>query len=834
MGSGASKTSEAPKVVRASSSVSSSSTTSAPVIARPADETPKGDVPKASQRSEVSLAGDGALPEYWYHSKTAGDKDESFDDMFYAPETDHAAFEEMFTQSYVEKATQDRPCPRGEHGKTPGGCPCNQPGADPGLPTRYRVRRVIRVEASDIWQRYVAKRDEIREKRDSGEIQEFNPPPLTKAVAEKYPSIFAPLDSSVNEVYAFHGTFVRYALSIAENDFNIDYAGSSTGTLYGRGAYLGESITKADEYAKDEPGGYYEGVFAVLVCRLTMGKLNCTKGDPKAGERVMAGEFDSTCGTRLFRELVVYDADQCYPEYLVLYQRVYSKDDEDDIEQMLKRRFFMQVPLHWTNVATNMAKETFGDRYPLPDAGKNHMQCLVNQSRVQPGRIVAEIWRLEDADLWKNWVDVKVQLRESRERIGADDLSDLPVTLKVNLVERDLRALTKRPCKFLKKGCRKGDKCRFSHNEFAADLGEEGLAAGRRLPVDELDRQLHEAFLWMACSSQEEAEEIGKGRMKAAKKFGHGACCYESLDTALKQVRSKDGIKIAILCRVLCGAPCDNPEDSEDKDCIILKVDEHKRKEVLIKNTSGVYPEYFLALFSQEDLDKEEAAETTSQHSEISGDLPLPGNDAAGEADIRRSASNAISEHEEEEEEEDEEEVDDAADDHSDGVVSHLPSGDEKPAVGDETFVVLWHEGDGDVKDQMFCDLDEANERFDTLDGGPYATILVNGRFNELRYYGTRGWVMKQMYDHWSDNYEAKEESKPPFYLITCTAFGEVWGESYSTLLDAYEDLGSCDPPYLLVDSKFKKIESKWETADGAPFERLLQEMKSWFEINAE
>ena len=40
-------------------------------------------------------------------------------------------------------------------------------------------------------------------------------------------------------------------------------------------------------------------MFAVLVCRLTMGKMNCTKGDPKAGERVMSGEFDSTCGTRL-------------------------------------------------------------------------------------------------------------------------------------------------------------------------------------------------------------------------------------------------------------------------------------------------------------------------------------------------------------------------------------------------------------------------------------------------------------------------------------------------------------------------------------------------------
>ena len=27
-----------------------------------------------------------------------------------------------------------------------GGCPCVQPDGDPGLPTKYRVRRVIRVE----------------------------------------------------------------------------------------------------------------------------------------------------------------------------------------------------------------------------------------------------------------------------------------------------------------------------------------------------------------------------------------------------------------------------------------------------------------------------------------------------------------------------------------------------------------------------------------------------------------------------------------------------------------------------------------------------------------
>ncbi|CAE7238543.1 Tnks [Symbiodinium sp. CCMP2456] len=815
MGSGASKTPTAPKVIHAAPEpVKTTSSRS------PEDDAPKGDVPRISQRSEVSASGDDALPEYWYHSKgTADHANSRFDDMFYAPETEHAAFEEMLNESYVAKATQDRPCPTGEHGKTPGGCPCVQPGADPGLPTRYRVRRVIRVEASDIWRRYVDKRNAIRESRDSEGIEEFNPPPLTRSVAEKYPGTFAPLDNSVNEVYAYHGTFVRYALSIAENDFKIEYAGSSTGTLYGRGAYLGESITKADEYAKDEPDGYYDGVFAVLVCRLTMGKMNCTKGDPKAGERVMSGEFDSTCGTRLFRELVVYDADQCYPEYLVLYQRVYAKDDEHAIEEKMKRKFFMQIPLHWKNVATNLTKDRFSNPEPLEDAGKTHMQCLVNQSRVQPSRTLLRAERLEDADLWEKWVSVKADLHErlAEDEQLAEDLKNLGFELKVNMVEKDLRALTKRPCKFLKKGCRKGDKCRFSHNEFAADLGEEGLAAGRRLPVDELDKEVHEAFLWMACSTEEEAEEIGKGQMKISKKYGYGAHFYESLNTALKAVRSKDGTKIAILCRVICGVPSDNPEERDGKDCIILKVDENKRKEVLVKDFSGVYPEYFLALFAQEDLDAEQkAAETNSQHSGISGSLPLPGNDG-GDGDERKSDPA--------------EDPDDAVSEAASEDVSEAASvrDREEVADSDETFVVLWHEGWGDVKDEAFNDLDEANERFDMLDGGAYATILVNGRFNELRYYGTRGEVMREMYDHfWSNFYQGDDMHKPPFFIIATNVDGEAYGDEFSSLEDASDNIEEYNLPLIIVDSKFNMIRSIWtdDSEYSTPFECPPRELK--------
>merc|ERR1712187_392375 len=105
--------------------------------------------------------------------------------------------------------------------------------------------------------------------------------------------------------------------------------GSAAGTMYGRGVYMAESVTKADEYAKDEPGGKYAGVFAVVVSRVTMGKLYyTTKRKEDAEDIVDTGKFDSTLGDRTrtagtFREFVAYSNEQVYPEYLVFYHRVH-------------------------------------------------------------------------------------------------------------------------------------------------------------------------------------------------------------------------------------------------------------------------------------------------------------------------------------------------------------------------------------------------------------------------------------------------------------------------------------------------------------------------------
>jgi hypothetical protein len=72
-------------------------------------------------------------------------------------------------------------------------------------------------------------------------------------------------------------------------------AGTATGTLYGKGSYLAESITQADEYSKNE-----EGSFTVLLCRVLGGRVNYTdERTPDATELTRScteGDFDCILG----------------------------------------------------------------------------------------------------------------------------------------------------------------------------------------------------------------------------------------------------------------------------------------------------------------------------------------------------------------------------------------------------------------------------------------------------------------------------------------------------------------------------------------------------------
>jgi len=137
-----------------------------------------------------------------------------------------------------------------------------------------------------------------------------------------------PLETQVNEVILFHGTKPIAADKITSEDFRLDLAGTSAGTLYGRGIYLAESITKADEYSHQDPS---TGLYTMLLCRATLGHLlyNADSSpDPRRCEDAcFRGQHHSVLGDRkacrgTYREFIVFDEDQVYPNYVVRYRRL--------------------------------------------------------------------------------------------------------------------------------------------------------------------------------------------------------------------------------------------------------------------------------------------------------------------------------------------------------------------------------------------------------------------------------------------------------------------------------------------------------------------------------
>eukprot|EP00439_Symbiodinium_sp_Y106_P023070 s2851_g2.t2 len=231
----------------------------------------------------------------------------------------------------VNITTQDRLCPTGKHDKTKGGCPCVQLGGDPGLPTGSQIKRVIRVEDSAMLTRYIDSCDQIKTSCSSCETPD--PEIFTRAAMEAshgLTDVLCDVDDSINEVYLWHGT-------------------------------------QADDYALDEPGGHYDGVRAFLLCRVCLGNFYYTLDrEPTAIDKYTNGECDSTIGDRAkavktCREMVVYDRDQVYPEYLVLYERLHRGETPQLPPQDVP--FLLELPLYWRNVGRNPYTESFREHW---------------------------------------------------------------------------------------------------------------------------------------------------------------------------------------------------------------------------------------------------------------------------------------------------------------------------------------------------------------------------------------------------------------------------------------------------------------------------------------
>lgn len=185
---------------------------------------------------------------------------------------------------------------------------------------------IERVQNSHKWDRYQRQRDLIRTRLTNQDRQnaydKLDPDVRTSLVDI---SVLPHLEEDVLERWLFHGTTSTALESITNSGFDNERSGSHAGTLYGKGIYCAGCSSKADEYT--EPNK--DGLRGILLCRATLGKLHYVDDlrptpsqlRPAAGHDTILGDRWNAAGT--FREFVLSNSDQVYPEYILYYRRVF-------------------------------------------------------------------------------------------------------------------------------------------------------------------------------------------------------------------------------------------------------------------------------------------------------------------------------------------------------------------------------------------------------------------------------------------------------------------------------------------------------------------------------
>lgn len=267
---------------------------------------------KKLHASACVAAGAVPYPSYW---TSVVDGDNEFTNLVPVEDADEfARFQKLLDDTYSDVTTRDRV----NHTKTW------------MVPRSFKLTSVQRNESSRLWRKYTVRKAELMNEREAldmnaGDLADYKQYEDVKTT-EAWEKLAADeLEDKINEWYLFHGTSASAALNICSSDFKMRLAGSATGTLYGRGSYLAERITKADEYSKDE-----RGAFTVLLCRVLGGRVRyCDEKTPDPEELTKAcveGPYDCILGDRAkasgtYREFVFFDTENIYPEYVLKYER---------------------------------------------------------------------------------------------------------------------------------------------------------------------------------------------------------------------------------------------------------------------------------------------------------------------------------------------------------------------------------------------------------------------------------------------------------------------------------------------------------------------------------
>ena len=190
--------------------------------------------------------------------------------------------------------------------------------------TDLKIESVQRIENVDLWQSYCFKRARLSRK---GKENGFR---LLDDIKTQGTWDGPPLEIHANEIFLFHGTSIQAVQNIIHRGFS-DKLGRDSG-LFGAGIYFAESATKSDEYAR--PINSEGDHFYLFLSRVSMGSVHhththlngwreapCRQGCRQMCRNPMHQKHDSVMGHAAYRELVVYNSDQTYPEFLIKYSR---------------------------------------------------------------------------------------------------------------------------------------------------------------------------------------------------------------------------------------------------------------------------------------------------------------------------------------------------------------------------------------------------------------------------------------------------------------------------------------------------------------------------------
>jgi len=192
-----------------------------------------------------------------------------------------------------------------------------------GLPTRLQALQAVVSENLELYRRYNLARAALL----AASIEDAWRPITAKVELHSW----AELEDGANEAFLFHGTSPSAAISILQSGFSVDLAGASVGTMFGAGVYMAERSSKADEYAKGDD--IQPDICAVLVCRVLVGRCYVVLEPGDYAQVMVAGNAETVIGDReaavgTYREFVVGSGARIYPEFAVIYKRVFGEGQQ--------------------------------------------------------------------------------------------------------------------------------------------------------------------------------------------------------------------------------------------------------------------------------------------------------------------------------------------------------------------------------------------------------------------------------------------------------------------------------------------------------------------------